>query len=331
MIELIVNKQEYLLYLPGIMVSTWIIKKYNYFSSVYTYVVNKIKSKKSLVVILSAISGILPIPGRVSVSAGLLDTIAPKKASSRAKFGIIDYLATHHYYLWSPLEKTIIIPMAVLGFTYLETLIHLLPLLIVSIGYIGYYLYYNIEERDVKISITKNKDSNMTFTLMPLIMAIGLLICGIKGWIVFPILSIYYILYARDFNVLKYINWTLLTTVFVIIVFSNIFAAHYSNFKETLSGTNSLAVALFFGFASSFLLGSSGKFIGITALLTQIFGAGYFVVFFALEYAAYLISPTHKCTSIGRAYFNTPFNEYYRVIGVWALLVVVCGMVFLIV
>ena len=166
---------------------------------------------------------------------------------------------------------------------------------------------------------------------MPLVVAIGLLICGIKGWIVFPILSIYYILYARDFNVLRYINWTLLVMVFVIIIFSNIFAAHYSDFKEILSSTNNLAAALFFAFASSFLLGSSGKFIGITALLTQIFGVGYFVAFFALEYAAYLISPTHKCTSIGRVYFNTPFNEYYRVIGIWALLVAACGMVFLIV
>lgn len=329
MIELIINKQEYLLYLAGIMVSTGIIKKYNYFSSVYTYAINKIKSKKSLVVILSAISGILPIPGRVSVSAGILDTIVSNKASSRAKFGIIDYLATHHYYLWSPLEKTIIIPMAVLGFTYLETVVHLLPLLILSISYIAYYLYFNINEADIEILITKSKKSNISFTFLPLIVSIGLLICGIKGWIIFPALSIYYVLYSRDFKVLQYINWKLLGAVFTIIIFSNIFAGYYLGFKEALSNTNSLGVALFFSFAASFLLGSSGKFVGITALLTQIFGIGYFAVFFALEYAAYLISPTHKCTLIGRAYFNTPFNEYYRSIGAWAFLMIICGLTIL--
>ncbi len=74
------------------------------------------------------------------------------------------------------------------------------------------------------------------------------------------------------------------------------------------------------------MLGSSGKFIGITVLLAQVFGLQYFTLFFALEYAAYLISPTHKCTCIGKMYFNTPFLTYAKVLGVWAALVVLVGI-----
>jgi hypothetical protein len=80
------------------------------------------------------------------------------------------------------------------------------------------------------------------------------------------------------------------------------------------------------GFLSSVALGSSGKFIGITVLLTQLFGIEYFTMFFAVEYAGYLISPIHKCVAIGKMYFGTPINEYIKVLGVWAVLIILIGM-----
>ena len=62
--------------------------------------------------ITSLLGGILPIPGRVALSAPLLDAIAPPDKKKRSAFGVIDYLSTHHYYWWSPLEKTVVLPMA---------------------------------------------------------------------------------------------------------------------------------------------------------------------------------------------------------------------------
>ena len=103
-----------------IMISAGLAKEYALFAPAYAYVKNTFRSNKFVVVILSAIGGVLPIEGRVTVSAGLLDTVAPKQGRGREKMGIVDYLATHHYYMWSPLEKTVILPIAAFGLTYID-------------------------------------------------------------------------------------------------------------------------------------------------------------------------------------------------------------------
>ena len=62
-----------------IMISAGLAKEYALFAPAYAYVKNTFRSNKFVVVILSAIGGVLPIEGRVTVSAGLLDTVAPKQ------------------------------------------------------------------------------------------------------------------------------------------------------------------------------------------------------------------------------------------------------------
>ena len=88
------------------MMIAGLIKEKNLFAGAYAYIQKVFKSKRVIVALMSAFTGILPVSGRVTISAGMLDTIAPPKGTKgREKFGIIDYLSTHHYYVWSPLEK----------------------------------------------------------------------------------------------------------------------------------------------------------------------------------------------------------------------------------
>jgi hypothetical protein len=74
------------------------------------------------------------------------------------------------------------------------------------------------------------------------------------------------------------------------------------------------------GFMASFLMGSSGKFVAIAVIMSQVFGQEYFLWFFALDFAGYLVSPTHKCVMIGNRYFGTPIGTYYKALGGWGLL-----------
>ncbi len=154
--SLLIKNQEYLFYLIGVFIAVGVIKDHNLFNDLYVLIQKKIKSKKIIVALISAISGILPVPGRVTVSAGILDTIAPRKnKKARAKFGIIDYLATHHYYLWSPLEKTIIMPIAALGLTYWQVISYTWALLLVSLAYIFWYIFTQIKEDEIEIKTSK--------------------------------------------------------------------------------------------------------------------------------------------------------------------------------
>lgn len=326
--NILFKNQEYLIFLAGVMVCSGIIKSNNYFGPIFSWLLDKVKSKKLIVYLISFVSGILPVSGRVSVSAGILDTLTPKDSrKSRSKFGIIDYLATHHYYLWSPLEKTIIIPMAVFSMSYLQVMSYLWPLLLVTLIYTICYIKIMVKEEDVEInkqiSISKTKTS---LAILPLLSAIGFLIAGYNPNLIFGVLSVYYVGLSKDFAFWKYINWSLMGLLFLVTGAANYISTYDSFFEFYVKNQNNVWLACIFGFLFSFLMGSSGKFIGIAVLLTKIFGMKYFILFFAVEYSGYLVSPSHKCTCIGKMYFGTPILDYAKVLLLWIILIILTGI-----
>lgn len=314
----------YILFLFFIFLNTAIIRQNNMFLGFYDFLKKNIKSNKLLVFLISLISGVLPISGRVSVSASMLDTLHLK---NKQKLGVIDYLSTHHYYLWSPLEKTIIIPMAALSMSYLDVMSYLWPLLAVTLIYTIAYIKVLIREEDVEIRYKNNFDNKgLFFVLTPLLAGIGFLIAGYSGPIIFSILAFYYMVFSKSFKFWKYINWKLVGLLFFIILSSNYISSYTNEFQEYIKNKSDLLVGCILGFLFAFLLGSSGKFIGIAVILTQIFGLEYFTLFFAIEYAGYLISPSHKCTCIGKMYFNTPVIDYAKALLLWVILIILTGI-----
>jgi hypothetical protein len=336
----VLKKQVYLLYLLGVMISAGIIKEKQYFNDLFNIIVGKIKSKRLIITLTSLVTGVLPIPGRVTVSAGVLSTLAPdddthEHRKSRSKFGIIDYLATHHYYLWSPLEKTIIVPMAALGLSYLEMLSYTAGLLAITVFYIGWYIFGKMSEDDIVLNVKPEpvKWERLIFGAMPLFLAIAVLVAGATHWMVFMTLTLYYIMYSGIFSLTKlnsFVNWKLIGVLALVIIASNVVKSNYSEIKTFLEASSVLDMNTLIGFisisaiayGSSFLLGSSGKYAGIVALLAMIYGVEYLTWFIALEFSAYLISPTHKCTHIGRMYFGTSMKKYYAVVSLWTAIMI---------
>ncbi len=330
----------------GVMISADIIKEKQYFIDLFNISVGKIKRKRLIVTLTSLITGVFPIPGSVTVSAGVLSTLAPdddtpEHRKSRSKFGIIDYLATHHYYLWSPLEKTIIVPMAALGLGYAEMLSYTAGLLAITVFYIGWYIFGKMSEDDIILNVKPDPINwnRLMFGAMPLFVAIGVLIVGATHWMVFMALTVYYMFYSNTFDIKKinsYINWNLMGVLALVIIASNVVKSNYSEITAFLEASSVLDMGTLTGFitlsaiayGSSFLLGSSGKYAGIVALLATIYGVEYLTWFIALEFSAYLISPTHKCTHIGRMYFGTTMKKYYAVVSLWTVIMIgFAGMV----
>ena len=288
----------YLIYLILIMVIAGIVKDSGYLHSVFNYIYSKIKSKRLVVALISMTSGLLPIPGRVAVSAGVLQSIAPDKQPSRSKFGIIDYLSTHHYYLWSPLEKTIILPMAALSLSYAEMMSYTIGLLCFSLAYIFMYIYFKIKESDIDLQLIPAKTQKT---------------------IQFPT---------------RYVNWGLVAVVAVVIYLSGIVKSYDGEIKAFIESSAYLDMRTLQGFVSistiaflaSLAMGSSGKFAGIVALLGTIYGVEYLTWFIAIEYSGYLLSPMHKCLHIGRMYFGTPWKTYLKAIGGWIAIMLVYAL-----
>lgn len=315
-----------------------LIKEYNLFASAYAYIQKVFKSKRVIVGLMSAFTGILPISGRVTVSAGMLDTLAPPKGEKgREKFGIIDYLSTHHYYVWSPLEKTILVPMAALGMTYGAVIFELLPLLIVSLGLVFAYIAFAVKEDDIELNVQKShfKISQILRNVFPFLIAIGVAIAGMNPIVVFGLLALYYMVLTMTWDVGKlnsYIDWKLIAWVAVIIVTANVTREYTDDIKSFLENspfdintvTGFITISAI-SLGSAFLFGSSARFAAITTILTLVYGIEYFVWFFALDFIGYLVSPMHKCMAIGKMYFDTPWKRYMNALGLWALLLLVAG------
>lgn len=320
-----------------IMITAGLAKDFKLFAPAYSYIKNTFKSNRIVVALLSAIGGILPIEGRVTVSAGLLDTVAPKEGCGRHKFGIVDYLSTHHYYLWSPLEKTVVIPIAVMGISYAAWITMISPLLIVTAVFIFWYIARKIKEEEVVIQEDVFKMSAVIRNVLPMFVAIGAYIAGVNHVWCFGTLAVYYMIITQQWsakNLLKYVNWQVLIVVAVAIIAGNYFKDQAGTFQEWIKGTSfdmttiaGIIVVSALGFAASFLMGSSGKFVAIAVLMAQLFGMEYFIWFFAVDYVGYLLSPTHKCVVVGNRYFGTPLKTYYAALGTWStLLLIVAGI-----
>ena len=278
----------YVPYLAVVMLLSAWAKKTGFFMPLYRWIALRVKSKRAVVAIISALSGVLPIEGRVTVSAGFLDTIAPNN-NKRKLYGIIDYLSTHHYYFWSPLEKTVILPIAVLGLSYVGFITLIWPLLATCIFVALFYIFFILKEEDVAIDLTKHTD------------------CCYKGDVV-------------------WIQWKVLLAVTAVIILGNYLKTFDKEMLEAVKTSGSVAVATALSFVFSFAMGSSGKYAGFVSLLSTVFGVKYLPLFLAVDYAGYMLSPTHKCFTVGKTYFDTPVGEFYQAVGLLCGCLVMVGL-----
>jgi hypothetical protein len=337
----------YLFVLISIMIVSGIAKDKNLFAGTYGFLKSKFKSNRLVIMLLSFVSGILPIEGRATVSAGILDTATGTNGdnASRKKLGIIDFLTTHHFYMWSPIEKPVILPMAAFGLSYAAWFGLLWPLMAVSALFIVLYCWFAVDENEVVISDCPESHTfgNFAINTLPFLAAIfGYMYMGGEGpEAVFPIfgaLALYYILITRSFDVRRlnsYINWTTVAIVAVVFASSGYMQEHRTWFEDSVKSIG-LDMHTFKGifyislltFLASFSMGSDGKFAALTVLMASAFGKEYLLWFFALDYCGYLLTPMHECVMIGKRYFGTSLTTYYTALIGWAILLLSVAAVF---
>jgi len=330
--DIIVKGQLYLFLIVFVMMIAGMIKEHNLFADIFAFFKRSMKSNRAVIAVVSALTGVLPIKGRVTVSAGLLDTLAPDDKEKRAKFGPIDFMSTHHYYFWSPLEKTVILPMAAFGLTYGAFLGIMWPLIAATFAYILWYLIFVLKESDVALKETKQKVklSKITRYVVPYIVGIFAVIAGVNFIWAFGALTLYYMLVTSTWDpqkLLGYVDWKIVLWVAVIIALANLTRTYTGEIKEFI-GTTGIDIETTSGFLAlsglsfvfAWLLGSSSRFGAITVILASLYGIQYLPWFFAVDFAGYILSPMHKCVAIGKMYFGTSLTYYGKLLGGWAFL-----------
>ena len=339
--DFILKGQVYLFLIVFVMMIAGMIKENNLFSDVFAFLKRSLKSNRAIVALFSALTGVLPIKGRVTVSAGLLDTLAPKDKKKREKFGPIDFMSSHHYYFWSPIEKTVILPMAAFGLSYTAFLGMMWPLIATTFAYILWYLIFMVKDNDIELVDTKKKIkiSRITRYVLPYIIGVAAVIAGVNFLWAFGGLTAYYMVVTRTFDfrkLLGYVDWKIVAWVALIIILANTTRLYTADIKLFLVNMGvDMNSAVGFGaisllaFAFAWVLGSSSRFGAITVILTSLYGIEYLMWFFAIDFAGYILSPMHKCVAIGKMYFGTKLSYYVKLLGGWALLLVAVSGVML--
>jgi hypothetical protein len=179
----------------------------------------------------------------------------------------------------------------------------------------------NDDEIDIEVHDEPINWKNIWLVVIPFLSTILVSCFTDYYFLAFTIFTFYLLGYSNSwFKVLDYINWELIVIVSVVIILGNLIGSYYESiesFIKQFALNKNIVLVSVFGFLASFLLGSSAKYAGIVSLLTAAFGMEYFVLFFTLEYSAYLISPTHKCLPIGQKYFHTGFMVYLKALIIW--------------
>jgi len=301
-----------------------IIKQHRLFDPFWNYLIKLFPNKKVVILIVSNVLGCMPIPGRITVAAPILKSYI----NNKNKLGVFNYLATHHYYFWSPIETSVIIILGGLSLTYGQFLYYIWPLLLVYIVFIVLYTLFVLKYSDINDftdSLDINK-SNYRAIIPPIAFGVCLgLSVVISPIIMFTILAVYYILLTNETisNCWKSINWKLVLFVGVIIIIANLIHENIS--LPDVDGYAIIGV-LGFGFLFSFLMGSSSKYAGIVVAITLVLGIEYLPLVFAIEYAGYYLSPMHKCIPITIGYFQTKVSYFYMYVSIVAICIALTGI-----
>jgi hypothetical protein len=183
--------------------------------------------------------------------------------------------------------------MATLGITYWQFMGRMLPLLLTALAVIVFYLFRVLKEEDIDIDVVKRTEPT--------------------EW-------------KQDRKQLVGYAKTLLF-VGAIIILGNIVKANFETINAWVNSAHDnglLLMVIIAGFLASFALGSSGKFAGFTSLSATVYGVEYLPLFFAIDYAGYMLSPAHKCLIITKSYFGTTLKEHYK--AIFALVIPVMAM-----
>lgn len=258
-------------------------------------------------------TGFLPIPGRIIMCTSLIDTANGKVDKNTATAA---YIGTHHFYLWSPIEKSVLVIMSGLSISYIEFLYAITAPLIVYVIYMVWLLKGIDIVRTTQKYTYRFKDLLsivlLSVTLISMTLTTGYMLCSL-------LLSVYVLylcmLYDGIMTCLKRVKYGTLLLISLILFASDYLKALYNilEFNPT-----HLFYSLAISFIASYMLGSSSKFSSICLLMVSVFGVEYLCLFYTIDFCGYMLSPMHKCRVITQCCSHLHTREFYN--RLWRLL-----------
>jgi len=285
---------------------------------------SSIKNDNTAGILTILISGCLPIPGRIVLCSSILKSFTKNKDSNT---GIAAYIGTHHYYLWSPMEKSVIIVIGGMGISYINFLyIMWVPLLVYCVFMVGC-----LRKVDVKRMENISEESEISTGVDIMILLVCLIVSCFFPVILYTLSAylVYLIIKHKcRLTEFKHIDYKAILFVSIVLVVSSVVKQNHSILYDIVSNVNALSTALVLSFIMSYILGSSSKFAGVCLIAVSIFGVEYLCLFYTVDFCGYMLSPCHKCRTITQCSHDVKSLQFNKTIGYMCLLMVLSSSLY---
>jgi len=271
--------------------------------------------------LIMVLSGILPIPGRIVLCKSLLDTTCKSNCNN---MNLAAYLSTHHFYLWSPVEKSVLILIAGLGISYVQFIHLMIAPIVVYLCIVAWFV------RGVEYEVNTDTFKMSSMRDIVLLTVILVVSCVYTGFIHMLLVYLMHLMRKYRYSVVNFkdIDFKTVMIVSFIILVSSLVREYEVMLHDVVLSYNSLSMVCVLSFVASFILGSSSKFAGVCLLTTSIFGLEYMCLFYTIDFCGYMLSPFHKCGAIARSGSLQPTGRFHTGVFSMCVLMILCSGIY---
>jgi len=295
---------------------------------------NLVKDTRTILALLPALIGILPMPGGAMMSAPMIEEVGSRKNISPEIKASFNHWFRHIMEFVFPLYQGVIIASVILQVPLSKIILAQVPMSLTMLGAGIFFLWRKVKLEKEESKSQKNTVENLLLFLksiwgillavvLNLFSGIDLLWALLLSVILFAIVNL-----VKPASLLKIIRenvtWEIIMLILGIMIFKKIIevSGAVTVIPQTLSawGISPILVICLVPFTVGALTGVTTAFIGISYPILLSFlkpngvNYGYAMLAYAAGFTGVMLSPVHLCLVLTKDYFKASFSKIYRLI-----------------
>jgi len=295
---------------------------------------NLVKDTRTILALLPALIGILPMPGGAMMSAPMIEEVGSRKNISPEIKAAFNYWFRHIMEFVFPLYQGVIIASVILKVPVSKIILAQVPMSLTML-FAGVFFLWG------KVKVDKEENKNQKKTIENLLLFLKS-IWGILLAVVLNLFSGIDLLWALLFSVVLFaalngvkpssslkivrenVTWEIIMLILGIMIFKKVIevSGAVTVIPQTLStwGISPVLVICLVPFAVGALTGVTTAFIGISYPILLSFlkpdgvNYGYAMLAYAAGFTGVMASPVHLCLVLTKDYFKATFSGIYKLI-----------------
>ncbi len=289
---------------------------------------------------LSALVGLLPMPGGALFSAPLIEASSSSSSSSNQLLTFINYWYRHLWEYFLPLYPVILMASSLTGLSLSWIILHHLPFTLLAL--IGGWLVIKNQKKVTKTKVKSMPSKTLLRLLMPILIPVIIVLLNQPVWLGAS-LGIVFCIIIHHMNpstlsrlMFHRFSWAMMVDVVGVILFKTVIIESGSipNLVNAFLASQFpiLIIGMIIPFLIALISGYSSAYIGIAFPIILPLLTGYslqqiFPLLFISGYAGITFSPAHLCLILTCRHFKSDLISTYRLLFFPFLLVFSWGII----